>query len=203
MSMILPFLMLLLIFAIVATCFSEGIWSNVVRLVNVITAALLAVNFFEPLARTLDGWAPSYTYLWDFLSLWVVFSVFLLIFREITDRVSRVNVRFLKLADRIGGVVLSLWIGYVMVCFTMMTLHTAPLGRNFLFEGFSTQTDARMFFGFPPDRDWLGFTQKMSTGAFAGSSEFDPNAEFMPKYATRRTELEKHIAASDSLRVGN
>ena len=55
----------------------------------------------------------------------------------------------------------------------------------------------------PPDRDWLGFTQKMSTGAFAGSTEFDPNAEFMPKYATRRTELEKHIAASDSLRVGN
>ena len=75
---------------------------------------------------------------------------------------------------------------------------------NFLFEGFSTQTDARMFFGItPPDRDWLGFTQKMSTGAFAGSTEFDPNAEFMPKYATRRTELEKHIAASDSLRVGN
>ena len=162
MSMILPFLMLLLIFAVVATCFSEGIWSNVVRLVNVITAALLAVSFFEPLARTFDGWAPSYTYLWDFLSLWLLFSVFLLIFRETTDRVSRVNVRFLKLADRIGGVVLSLWIGYVMVCFTMMTLHTAPLSRNFLFEGFSTQTDARMFFGITaPDRDWLGFTQKM------------------------------------------
>jgi len=31
-------------------------------------------------------------------------------------------------------VVLSLWIGYVMVCFTMMTLRTAPLGRNFFFE---------------------------------------------------------------------
>ncbi|MFZ1933266.1 MAG: CvpA family protein [Thermoguttaceae bacterium] len=203
MTIILPILMLVLIFAVVATCFNEGIWSNVVRLINVITAGLLAMTFFEPLARALDGWQPSYTYMWDFLSLWGLFSVFLLIFREITDRVSRVNVRFLKIVDRIGGVVLSLWIGYAMVCFTMMTLHTAPLGRNFLYEGFSTQTDARMFFGVtPPDRQWLGFTQKMSTGAFAGAEEFDPNAEFMPKYATRRTDLEKHIAAMDTLRVG-
>jgi hypothetical protein len=194
--------MLMLIFAIVATCFSEGIWSNLVRLINVITAGLLAMTFFEPLARALDNWQPSYTYLWDFLSLWGLFGVFLLVFREISDRVSRVNVRFLKLADRIGGVVLSLWIGYVMVCFTLMTLHTAPLGTKFLFGGFSEEKDARLFFGLPPDRDWLGFTQKMSTGAFAGAEEFDPNAEFMPKYHQRRDDLEKHIAARDSLLVG-
>ena len=203
MTLILPFLMLLIFFAVVATCFTEGMWSNAVRLINVVTAALLAVNFFEPLARTLDNWQPSYTYLWDFLSLWGLFGLILLVMREITDRVSHVNVRFLKLANRIGGVVFSIWVGWVMVCFTMMTLHTAPLGRNFLFEGFSTQTDARMMFGMAsPDVEWLGFTQKMSTGAFAGSEEFDPRAEFMPKYATRRTELEKRISTADSLLVG-
>ena len=203
MTLILPFLMCMILFAVVATCFTEGMWSNAVRLINVVTAALLAVNFFEPLARTLDNWQPSYTYLWDFLSLWGLFGISLLIFREITDRVSHVNVRFLKLANRIGGVVFSIWVGWVMVCFTMMTLHTAPLGRNFLFEGFSTQTDARMMFGMAsPDVEWLGFTQKMSTGAFAGSEEFDPRAEFMPKYATRRTELEKRISTADSLLVG-
>jgi hypothetical protein len=195
--------MLLIFFAIVATCFSEGMWSNAVRLVNVIFAALVAMTFFEPIAQALDNWDKSYTYMWDFLSLWALFSVSLLIFREITDHISHVNVRFLKLADRIGSVVFSMWIGYVVVCFAMMTLHTAPLGPNFLFKGFSTQTDAKMLFGMAaPDRDWLGFTQKMSTGAFAGSDEFDPNAEFMPKYATRRTDLEKNIAAHDSLRVG-
>ncbi len=170
MTIILPILMLLLIFAVVATCFNEGIWSNLVRLINIITAGLLAMTFFEPLARALDGWQPSYTYLWDFLSLWGLFAVFLLVFREITDRVSHVRVRFLKVADRIGSVVLAIWIGYVMVCFTMMTLHTAPLSRNFLWGGFSTDSQARMFFGItPPDRDWLGFTQKMLTGAFAGA----------------------------------
>ena len=206
MTIILPLLMLMLIFTVVATCFTEGIWGNLVRLINVITAGLLAMTFFEPLARALDSWQPSYTYLWDFLSLWGLFGVFLLVFREISDRVSHVNVRFLKLADRIGGVVLSLWIGWVMVCFTMMTLHTAPLGRTFMFGGFSAEKDASMMFGMAsPDVEWLGFTYKMANGAFAGfdtPEEVDRLTEFMPKYASRRTELEKHVTARDSLLTG-
>jgi hypothetical protein len=204
MASILPLLMLLLIFAIVASCFNEGIWGNVVRLINVVTAGMVAMTFFEPLARSLDSWQPSFTYLWDFISLWGLFALSLLIFREITDRVSRVNVRFLKIADRIGGVILAIVIGYVMVCFTMTTLHTAPLGRNFLWGGFSSDSDAAMFFGMTaPDRQWLGFTQRMSTGAYAGSEEFDSKAEFMPKYATRRTILEEYIRSKDSLLAPN
>jgi uncharacterized membrane protein required for colicin V production len=129
---------LLLIFLILVGCFAmlytEGMWSNAIRLINVTTAALLAVNFYEPSARWLDGWSPSYTYVWDFLSLWGLFALFMMIFREVTDRVSKVNVRFLKLADRIGSTFFALWVGWVMVCFTMVTLHTAPLARNFLFD---------------------------------------------------------------------
>ena len=168
MTSILPLLMIVILFACVATCYAEGMWSNAVRLVNIITAALLATNFFEPLAGWLDAWQPSYTYLWDFLSLWGLFCVFLLIFRELTDRISRVKVRFLKIADRIGSGVFSVWIGWVMVCFTLMTLHTAPLGRNFLFGGFSSDSDQPMMV-VGPDKLWLDFTRKMSTGAFAGS----------------------------------
>jgi hypothetical protein len=205
MTTILPFLLLLLIFAVVASCFNEGMWSNAVRLVNVVTAALLAVNFFEPLARRLDAWDKSYTYLWDFLALWGLFAVFLLVFRELTDRISHVNVRFLKLADRIGGVVFSLLVGWVVVCFTLTTLHTAPLGRNFLWEGFSTDSDAKMLFGMAaPDRQWLGFERNLSTAAFGRSDdtrEFDGDGEFTQKYASRRELLEKHIKAKDSLRV--
>jgi hypothetical protein len=207
MSSILPLLMLVLLFAVVATCFAEGMWSNAVRLVNVVTAALLATNFFEPLAKWLDGKQPSYTYVCDFVSLWGLFAVFLLVSRELTDRISRVKVRFLKLADRIGSVVFALLVGWVMVCFTMMTLHTAPLGRNFMWEGFSAQTDAKMLFGYAaPDRQWLGFTKNLSTAAFGRSSaghEFNAKVDFIPKYATRRTQLQEHIKAKDSLRVEN
>ena len=162
MSWLLTFLMFLILLACVAMCYAEGMWSNAVRLINIITAGLLAMNFFEPLARMLTGWQPAYTYLWDFLSLWALFVVFMLIFRILTDQLSHVKVKFLKLADRIGSGVLALWIGWVMVMFTMTTLHTAPLAKNFMFEGF--QPEERMFMGFGPDRWWLGFTQKMSLG---------------------------------------
>jgi hypothetical protein len=194
--------MFAILFAVVASCFNEGIWSNAVRLVNVVTAGLLAMNFFEPLSRALDGWDKSYTYLWDFLTLWGLFAVFLLIFREITDRVSRVSVRFIKLADRIGGVLLSLVVGWVMVCFTMTTLHTAPLGRNFMWQGFTTDTEERMFVGMGPDRQWLGFTNNMSTGAFSRfdqTNEFVGTYDFIPKYASRRELLEQYIKEKDSL----
>jgi hypothetical protein len=201
MTWLLPLLMFLVFFACVAMCYAEGMWSNAVRLINVVTAGLLAVNFYEPLARWLDGMQPSYTYLWDYLCLWAIFGGCLVIFRELTSFISPVKVRFLKLADRIGSAVLSAWIGWVMVCFTLMTLHTAPLARNFMFDGF--QPEEHMIFGLAPDRQWLGFVQKESMGAFSCAEEsiFDPNAEFMPKYATRRTQLQEQVGKTDSLLV--
>ncbi len=202
MSAILTILMLVILLACVAMCYAEGMWSNAVRLINIVTAGLLAMNFFEPLARWLTGWQPSYTYLWDFLSLWGLFVVFMLVFRILTDQLSHVKVRFLKLADRIGSGVLSLWIGWVMVCFTMTTLHTAPLAKVFMWEGF--QPEEKMFFGLAPDHRWLAFTQSMSKGTFSCSSEsvFDPDSEFIPKYERRRADLEEQIDKTNTLLKG-
>ena len=75
--------MLLLLFAVVATCFNEGIWSNAGASDQRHHRGAFGDQLLEPLARALDGWQPSYTYLWDFLSLWGLFGVFLLVFREI------------------------------------------------------------------------------------------------------------------------
>ena len=212
MPSLLPLLMFLILFGCLATLYTEGMWSNAIRLINVVTAGLLAVNFFEPVARWLEGWndwTKSCTYVWDFLALWGLFALFMMIFRELTDRISKVKVRFLKLADRIGSALLALWVGWVMVCFTMMTLHTAPLARNFLSDGF--QPEEKMISGLAPDRQWLGFVQKESMGAFCRSATpeeweqekyvFDPNADFMPKYATRRANLEAHLKKTNELRV--
>ncbi|MCE5268271.1 MAG: CvpA family protein [Planctomycetaceae bacterium] len=203
MSSLLTFLMFVILLACLAMCYADGMWSNAIRLINVVTSALLAMNFFEPIARWLEGWQSAYTYLWDFVALWAVFFVSMAIFRVLTDKLSRVKVRFLTLADRIGSGVLSVWIGWVMIMFTMTTLHTAPLAKNFMFEGF--QPEERMFLGLGPDRTWLGFTQRMSMGAFSCSPEnaFDPDSEYMPKYQQRRVDLEKHIQAKESLLVGS
>ena len=57
-----------------------------------------------------------------------------------------------------------------------------------------------MFFGLAPDRKWLAFTQRMSQGAYSGAT-FDPEGEYMVKYAIRRAELEEHAKKTGTLRT--
>jgi hypothetical protein len=204
---VLPILLALILFICVAMMYNEGMWSNAIRLINVVTAALLATNFFEPVARLLDEWAPKVTYLWDFAALWGLFALMMAMSRTLTDQISRVKVRFPERVDQVGGVVFALWVGWVMICFSLMTLHTAPLARNFLFGGF--QAEQRMVGGLAPDRQWLGFVQKMSLGTYCRSATrqewqkqkhvFDPHADFMPKYTVRRIQLEANVAQHDSI----
>jgi uncharacterized membrane protein required for colicin V production len=208
--MLLNVLLLVIFFACVACLYTEGLWGNAIGLINVVTSALLATNLFEPLAGWLERQAPTFSYVWDFLALWGLFGLFMVILRVATDLLSRVRVRFLKIADQIGGAVLSLWTAWVIVCFTAMSLHTAPLARELLRGSF--QPEQRMFLGLAPDRQWLGFVQSTSLGQFSrsgtekGKSEqtvFDPQGEFMPKYATRRASLETHLRTAGTIRLSN
>lgn len=222
MSFLLPLLLFVIFVAIAATLYPEGMWGNALMLINVVTAALLATSYWEPVAKILEDTWPSFTYFWDFLALWGLFALCLGIMRALTDAVSRTKVRFIKIADQIGSGFFAAWVGWVLVCFTAFTLHTAPLGRNFLFGGFDPQS--RMFFGLAPDRLWLGFMQRMSRGTFSRTlrpgelqrgaygtdsnpaeqalAVFDRRAEFIPKYATRRQNFENYVKEKKALRVG-
>jgi hypothetical protein len=188
MSLLLPTALLVIVFVVIAMAGSEGLWSNAITLVNVVTAALLATNFWEPVADLLIEQFPQGTYLWDFSALWGLFAVGLIVVRAATYFASRVKVRFPKLVEILGGYLFAVWIGWVMVCFTAMTLHTAPLSREFMFGGFKPE---KRILGLAPDRQWLAFMQRASRGAFARRSGeslqiFDPHGDFIIKYATRR-----------------
>ena len=219
--------MLLGIFLVIfATCmallYQDGMWGNAIRLINIVTAALLATNYFEPLAAYLEEMQPSYAYLWDFLTLWALFALFLIVFRAATDTISRVKVRFLALADRIGSVVFSAWIAWVLISFTAFSLHLAPLGREFLGGSFNPEQRVA---GNSAELYWLGFMQNVSRGTFCrGLSEaevasneyasqqaqlpdeadlavFDRTGELLPKYATRRARLEAYVESTGAVRV--
>ena len=82
-------------------------------LFNVIFSAIIATNYFEPVATKVTETFPSFTYLWDFLSLWGLFVLSALILRAVTDGISKTKVRFklpleqggenpLRLPDRLG-----------------------------------------------------------------------------------------------------
>lgn len=197
-------ILLLVLFLVVAGSLAmAGLWSNLLTLVNVIFAGLLAVSCYEPLAKWLDGQMASLTYIWDFVALWLIFAAAMGLSRAVTDAVSPVKVKFKRPVDQAGGILLACWVAWVVVCFTTLTLHTAPLSRNFL--GFQPEPSSRMFFGLAPDHRWLGFVQKESTGALArtatlkfpdghqetGPNKFDPQGEFVLKYSERRSKFEK------------
>jgi uncharacterized membrane protein required for colicin V production len=194
---------LLIVFvSCVAASYAEGLWGNAIRLVNVVIAALLATNFFEPLAGFLEGFLPSYKYYWDFFAIWVLFAIFAMLLQTITNRLSRVNVRFLNIVDQVGAVVCSLLIGWVLVCFTAMTLHTAPLAKNFLLGSF--QPREQLFFGTAPDRKWLAFTRSMSRGSLGRdpANVFDADRQFVYRYEERRSAVEQEAAAGAAAQPG-
>jgi hypothetical protein len=189
--MYLTLLLLAILFICIGFTIQNGMWGNGVLLVVVVISALIATNYFEPLANKLQSYDNSYTYLFDFLAIWMLFALSAVILRVFTDKLSKIKVKFRKPFDQIGGIILGAWVGWVMVCFTLFSLHTAPLARNFLQGEFQEKPDTRMFFGLAPDRLWLGFAQKSSTGAFSRGQEFDPNGEHILKYAERRARFEK------------
>jgi hypothetical protein len=186
---LIPLALAVIFFAVVALIGGDGLWSNFILLVNVTLAGLLATNFFEPLASFGSGFWAGGGIIMDIFSLWFLFVLFLIIMRVASDLLSRHRVRFQKHLDVIGGFACAGLVAWVLVCFTTMTLHTAPLSRNFMGGGFTPEKP--IFFGFSPDRLWLGFSQSMSEGTFNRGNVFDPYGDFMIRYATRREKYEK------------
>jgi hypothetical protein len=191
--------LLVVFFAVLAMLIREGLWSNAIMFFNVMTAAMLASNYYEPLADWLQAKWPTYTYVLDFLSLWAIFSGVLIVLRLLTDKVSRVKVRFKMPVEWAGGIFFALWVGWIMVCFTTFTLHTAPLARNFLGGQFQPEPTSNNFLGLGPDRKWLAWMYTMSLDGSlshgrpegdARTNVFDPDADFIIRYAARRRAFE-------------
>jgi hypothetical protein len=176
-----------------AFLYKSGLWTNTLTLVNVLTAGLVATNYFEPLATWLDQQEPRLTYVYDFLCLWLIFGVTVSLLRVATDYVSPVKVKFHGLVEKIGGPIMAVWVSWVVLCFATMTLHTAPLARSFLAESFQPHPQAKMLFRLAPDRKWLAWVHRESQGSLSrlnGVNAFDPRGDFIMRYGTRRHNFE-------------
>ncbi|MBN2024684.1 MAG: CvpA family protein [Pirellulales bacterium] len=206
MSTIFTVLLFVVFLAVVASLYTEGMWGNALRLVEVTTSALLATNFFEPLARWVEGWSStmaSYTYVWDYLALWVLFAASMVVLRGISDFLCHVKVRFLKIADQVGSILFSCLTALVVVGFVTFSLHTAPLAKNFMWGGFTSDPSQKMMLGLGPDRIWMALVRQLSEGAFACRSPRPfPADEYRASYEQRRGEIEKHVKDTNAIRVG-
>lgn len=192
MSILFPIMLTVVLVAVIASLGREGLWSNLITLFNMILAAMLATNFYDTAAAALVKSVPSAAYFADFACIWLIFALALAVFQTATQQVSKVRVKFVKQLDAAGSWILAVWTGWVLVCFFTMTLHMAPLAREFMWHGFTPEL--RMYMGLAPDRKWLGLIHKLSQEGFcrlASKEElpkytFDPEARFIPMWAARR-----------------
>ena len=171
-------LIILTFFAVIASTWWFGIWNNVLTLVNMILAGLIASAFYEGLAGMLQQSMGGYGDLVDFLAVWILFVVSFILLRTLTDITSSRKLNFDPLVEMIGQSVLSIWIACVFLAFTLFTLHLSPLTPS---DFQANATDSTL--GIGPDRMWLAFIQSRSRGALSASK----SASFLAKEYTCKT----------------
>jgi hypothetical protein len=198
-----PWLLVVVMFICVALMWPEGLWANALTFVNTVFAAMVSLNFFEPVAGLMEKYLASYRYTLDFVAQWLLFVISLAVFRSLTDQTSRHAVRFKLPVEQAGRAIFALLTAWVLVCFTTTAMHTAPLSRSPFRGSFQQEPMSNNFFGTAPDRMLLGFVRQRSMGALSGSNTrpFDEQGDYIVKYGARRQSLKEHNAAEGALRI--
>jgi uncharacterized membrane protein required for colicin V production len=178
-------------FASLAMMVREGLWSNAISLVNILISGLVAFAFYAPLAIYLDEMLDGqYTYLLDFVCIWVLFVVTMLVCRATTGMASGTRMRFKYPIDSVGGPLVALVGAWAMAAFVMATLHTAPMPKE-AFSGKLIHSDVEIDSASSltaPDLGWLRFIDRVTrSDAFGhvGRDTFSP-AAFVKIYADHR-----------------
>ncbi|MGI9427434.1 MAG: CvpA family protein [Bythopirellula sp.] len=119
-----------LFFAGVAMCLNEGLWNNTVLLLLVLISGLAGVTAGVPLGSMLleqSGKGENFAWYFVFAGVWGTFSVTLLVLRIVADKASNVRIRFLPVVDKIGGILMGLFVAVMLSSFAAYTLLKIPV----------------------------------------------------------------------------
>lgn len=148
----------------------RGAASAGVRLIGLLFAGLLAMNWFEPVSDALGGLtggsAPLASYR-DFGSLLILSAAFFLLIRAVTNRLLPANPPLPPMLETPGRWILGLAAGFVAAAFLLTAVHTFPGDRDFggTFPPEPSERGGPLM-KLAPDYRWLGFTQHVSEHIF-------------------------------------
>jgi uncharacterized membrane protein required for colicin V production len=163
----------------------RGLWNAGVSFLSVLAAGTVASAWYESFAGWLDQQMPDYHHFLDFVAFWSIFSGVVGLLLAVTLGLNAASqVRFPKLAERIGAPLLGIMTGWVTAEVIAFSLHLAPVRV----DAVPLPPDASMLWGLAPDRCWLSWTRgSTANGPFAvPERRFDPSDDFIKRYATRR-----------------
>jgi len=176
MKLIIELIIIGLILLMTYVLTSEGLWGSAVMFFNVVFGALIAFNFYEPLASLLDrtgiGWGFS-----DTLCMMGLFCVSVLLLRLTTETIAPAQVRFPPAIYHAGRLIFGLAGALVTMAIIILSFHAAPVHKK-LFTVIDYQTKPP--FGMGLDHQWLGFFQYETGAVFAryGVGRRDPYRQY-------------------------
>lgn len=119
-------LMFAVFFAGFAMTVNEGMWSNAITLFCVVLAAMIAV----PGGLALTGYVleqakpgPENEWAFKFGCIWGVFFFAINVLRLLTDKTSKIRMKFFKPLDAGGGILLGLCVAFMLTSFSALTLY--------------------------------------------------------------------------------
>jgi len=155
---------------------SEGLWGSALMFFNVLFSAVIALNFYEPLAQLIATNASFLSGFADTLTLTGLFIVSLVLFRVITETLAPAMVRFPTAVYQIGRLGFALAGSVVTIGFIVLAFHTAPVHKK-VFGVVDYQYAPPFKLGF--DRNLLGFFQWTTGAIFTNASTSrDPHAQY-------------------------
>jgi uncharacterized membrane protein required for colicin V production len=189
----------ILIFAGLAMTVREGLWSNVLLLINIIVSGLVAFGFYSKLVVYLDEEVTNgqHTYWLDFAVIWGLYFIAMVVCRVLTGAVSKTRMRFKNPIDPVGGPIVGLMAAWVLAAFTLATFHTAPLPKDMLGGAFvrsdSDISGANSLMN--PDLGWLRFFAATTSDTSLGFSKSDKTDQavkgFVKNYEAHRAAFDK------------
>ncbi len=166
--------------AIYGMRWKEGLWGNILSVFAVLFSAIIAIGWWESLAILLCGYANSMLFVSDFLVLWFLFLISLLIIGEVTRALSRVKVKFADSIEK-GGNVLALTLLFALFFgFYTFSLDLAPLGED---------ADATLPASDSIQVKTMRFLTAGNLSSFMEPKRFDETGEFRNNQFRRRKAL--------------
>jgi hypothetical protein len=151
---------------------SEGLWGAALMFFNVLFAAMISFNFYEPLAWLIDQTGINWGFS-DTLCMLGLFCISLLILRMTTETIAPVMVKFPMPVYHAGRLVFGLGTAAVTMAMVILSFHAAPVYKK-IFNVIDTKSKPP--FGVGLDHLWLGFFQYETGAVFSrlGVGQRDP-----------------------------
>ena len=188
--------------------FKQGLFSSLINAIVAIIAALVAFNYFEPLSAVLIK-VKLASYGPQAIAFFLLFTLSMLIMRELTDRLIRGNMNFSLLFERVGGAVFGFVASMVVVGTVVLGFQLLPIGSEFLmFDRYGSDRE-RFEEGsgmFPyADSFVLSIVNHVSANSFSGPRRFNQDhPDFLRELYADRLVLDpgsRREAAKDSIRI--